>query len=253
MSTDEKHFQWCSCRNSASATLTGTDNVSSTRPVGWLQETCCLTGSKVYLLPGHKQPCIHSAAAGTATGDKNTGLWNLDRWYMTWYFRNIIRHKSNTIIQIYFWQSKPKHLQNTADSSCIKIHIQLSFPLCMREDMKRHQCVCILKESKFFLSTLTAVKSVIFPQSVFFSPRYLTWPIKPKRCSGDYDIRPAQFHRWQALWALFSSFGPGWKAPWDTSINWLALAIKLDLVWTRVCVFERMHVCLAEVYATRVF
>lgn len=64
---------------------------SSTGPAGWLRETCRLTQSRVYLLQGCKQPRIHSAAADTATGYKNTRRWNLDQWYMNWHFGNITK------------------------------------------------------------------------------------------------------------------------------------------------------------------
>lgn len=90
------------------------------------------------------------------------------------------------------------------------------------------------------LSTLTPVNSLIFPQSLFFRPGYLTWPIEHRRRLSYYDIRPVQFHGRQALWALFSSFGPQREALWDSSIHWLALGDKRHLVWNaRECFWGR--------------
>lgn len=98
------------------------------------------------------------------------------------------------------------------------------------------------------LSTLTPVNSLIFPQSFFFRPGYLTWPIEHRRRLSYYDIRPVQFHGRQALWALFSSFGPQREALWDSSIHWLALGDKRHLVGMRGSVFEDVHACLAGFY-----
>lgn len=117
--SDERHFQRCSCRNSALATLTGTDNASFKHSPSWVTSGDVLFDREQVYCYRDKQACGHSAAAGTAAGDKNTRLWNLNQWYMVWYFGNIIRQKRNTIIGTNYWQSKPKHLQNTIDSSII--------------------------------------------------------------------------------------------------------------------------------------